>query len=247
MSNYIKHYIQVLINMKNIMNVFKLSRNIRYEEPSVNPSCSQFEVNNWIISRFVIDKLVPIVGVHPFPLNEQMLMVSAVCKIKPSHIFEWGTNIGKSARIFVETCMAFTIDTEIHSIELPDNVAHVEHPAKNRGLLVKNINKVTLHQGDGLETSFRILSTIRQPGIRPLFFLDGDHSYGSVKRELEEIVTKVPKAAILLHDTFYQSAESGYNIGPYRAILDVLESRPNKYNILSQNTGLPGMTLLWQK
>ena len=60
----------------------------------------EFEVNNWIISEFIVEKLVPVVGVHPFPLDELSLMTAAVCRFQPELIFEWGTNIGKSARIF---------------------------------------------------------------------------------------------------------------------------------------------------
>jgi cephalosporin hydroxylase len=175
-----------------------------------------------------------------------MLMVAAVCRLKPTHIFEWGTNIGKSARIFYETCNALGIDTEIHSIDLPDDVEHVEHPGAKRGILVKNIKAVKLHLGDGLDTSLRILEQCGNRHPRPLFFLDGDHGYSSVKRELEVIMEKVPDVSILLHDTFYQSEKSGYNIGPYQAIVDVMGTETGTYRILSQNIGLPGMTLLWR-
>ncbi len=212
----------------------------------LNLRCSEFEVNNWVISDFVVHKLVPIVGVRPFPLNEQMLMVAALCRLNPTHIFEWGTNVGKSARIFHETCKALGRNTEIHSIDLPDNVKHVEHPGARRGYLVKHIKKVKLHLGDGLDTSLRILAEERNQHARPLFFLDGDHSYSSVKRELRTITEKNPHADILLHDTFYQSKESGYNIGSYQAIEELLHDEPGKFRSLSQNNGLPGMTLLWR-
>ena len=185
--------------------------------------------------------------VQPFPLNEQMLMVAAVCRTRPSHIFEWGTNIGKSARIFHETCSTFAIPAEIHSIDLPDDVGHCEHPKDKRGLLVKGKKGVHLHLGDGLETSLDILSQRGAAAVRPLFFVDGDHSYESVKRELEGIINTVPRATVILHDTFYQSSESDYNIGPYNAIEEVLRSLPNQYKIYSQNLGLPGMTLLWRQ
>jgi len=216
-----------------------------YESPVINKECTEFEVNNWIISKFVIKKLVPIVDVLPFPINEQVLMVAAVCRIKPTHIFEWGTHFGKSARIFFETCKAFNIKAQIHSTDLPVDIDHVEHPGERRGLYVKGIKDVNLHYGDGLEKSLLILSQIKQANIQPLFFVDGDHSYDSVKRELEGIIKYVPQATVLLHDTFYQSEGSGYNTGPHKAIADVLASVPNTYKILSQNLGLPGMTLLW--
>jgi len=217
-----------------------------YESPALNLHCTEFEVNNWAISRFVADRLLPVVDVTPFPLNEQILMVAAVTNLGPTHIFEWGTNLGKSARLFYETCRAFGINAEIHSIDLPDDVDHAEHPKENRGLFLRNIPEVKLHLGDGLETSLAILSKTEREGCKPMFFIDGDHSYESVKRELQGIMANAPEANILLHDTFYQLPESGYNIGPCQAIADVLESVPNSYRVISQNIGLPGMTLLWQ-
>lgn len=215
-----------------------------YSDPIRNSQCSEFEVDNWIISEFVLKKLVPIVDIHPYPLNELMFMVSVVCRLKPTHIFEWGTHIGKSARIFYEIIKHFDITSEIHSIDLPDNVQHGEHPQKNRGLLVKNIRDVHLHQGDGITVSLDLYRKINGKST-PLFFLDGDHEYQSVKRELIGIMKTAPHSSILIHDTFYQSKQSGYNTGPYRAICEFLRTRINKYSMLSTNMGLPGMTLLY--
>jgi cephalosporin hydroxylase len=217
-----------------------------YKDPALNLNSEKFEVNNWIISEFVVNRLVPIAGVHPFPLNELMLMSSAVCKFKPELIFEWGTNIGKSARIFYETLQAFKINSEIHSIDLPDDVFHNEHPQKNRGKMVKGLDKVILHQADGLQRSFEIYKE-KKPKGRVLFFVDGDHSYESVKKELETILKNIPDAAVLLHDTFYQSENAGYNVGPYKAIEDVLGSEKSNYVLVSTQTGLPGMTLVYKK
>lgn len=212
--------------------------------PVINDDCSELEVDNWIISEFVIKELVPIVGIHPYPLNELMFMVSAICRLKPTHIFEWGTHVGKSARIFYETTQLFHITSEIHSIDLPDNVEHGEHPQQNRGLLVKNIRDVQLHRGDGMTVALDLYRKINGKPT-PLFFLDGDHEYRSVKRELTGIIKHVPYASILIHDTFYQSQQSGYNTGPYRAICESFRTRPTKYSMLSTNLGLPGMTLLY--
>jgi cephalosporin hydroxylase len=212
---------------------------------TINQACSEFEVNNWAISSFVLDRLVPVVGVLPFPINEQMLMVAAVCRLQPTHIFEWGTNIGKSARIFYETCQALGLDTEIHSIDLPDDIEHAEHPHSRRGQLVRRFPQVKLHLGDGLDTALAILAAGGGEQARPLFFVDGDHSYLSVKRELEGILANAPQAQILLHDTFLQSDQSGYNVGPYRALEEMLR-KTDRFRVVSQNMGLPGMTLLWQ-
>lgn len=221
-----------------------LYRSGKYPNPLRNIGCSELEVDNWIISEFVLKELIPIGGIHPYPLNELMFMTAAVCGLKPTHIFEWGTHVGKSARIFYEIIEHFRITSKIHSIDLPDNVQHGEHPHQNRGMLVKNIRHVTLHQGDGLTVALDQYRKISGKPT-PLFFLDGDHAYRSIKREISSIIHYVPNASILVHDTFYQSKQSNYNIGPHRAIQEFLRAKPNKYKVLSTNLGLPGMTLLY--
>ena len=211
-----------------------------------NPGASEFEVNNWLISDFVLSRLIPVVGVHPYPLNELMLMAGTVCRFRPTHVFEWGTNVGASARIFYETARRFEIPLEIHSIDLPADVAHVEQPGRRRGKLVKGKAGVVLHLGDGLETSLAIYRTLPK-GSRVLFFVDGDHSYESVRRELAAIVDQVAGPLVLLHDTFFQSADSGYNVGPHLAIRDVLTALPDgrRLRTMETKTGLPGMTLVY--
>ena len=223
-----------------------LHRSEKDSYPVRNTSCSEFEVDNWIISEFVLKELVPIVGIHPYPLNELMFMAAIVCRIKPTHIFEWGTHVGKSARIFYEITKQFHIRSVIHSIDLPDNVQHGEHPKHNRGLLVKNIREVSLHQGDGLNVSLALYKKMRTKS-HPLFFLDGDHEYASVKRELAGIMKAAPYASILIHDTLYQSRQSGYNTGPYRAVREAFRSKRSRHLMLSTNLGLPGMTVLYDR
>lgn len=212
-------------------------------DPAKNVHCTAFEVDNWILSEFTLRQLVPVVGMHPFPLNELMLMAGAVCRFKPAFIFEWGTHRGRSARVFRETIKAFRIPCAIHSIDLPDDVPHGEHPTDTRGELVRGMAEVTLHQGDGITVALELCA--RLAADRPvLFFVDGDHSHASVKRELTAILDARPDAIVLLHDTFYQTAESGYNIGPFEAINEVLAERGQRYARISTTTGLPGMTLL---
>jgi len=219
-------------------------KKVTYKDPAVNINSTEFEVNKWIVSEYVANRLMPVAGVHPFPLDELMLMTSTVCRFKPELIFEWGTNIGKSARIFYEITHTFKIDCEIHSIDLPDDVFHNEHPQKNRGKMVKGIDAVKLHQSDGLTCSLEIFNK-KNPKGNILFFIDGDHSYETVKKELETILKNIPQAIILLHDTFYQSEDSGYNIGPIKAINETVNKE--NYKIISTNCGLPGMTLLYKK
>lgn len=225
------------------MGLFK--RAPAYTDPAKNITATEFEVDNWVLSRFVLQTLVPAVGFHPFPLNELMLMSGAVCRFKPAFIFEWGTHRGVSARVFRETITSFNIPCAIHSIDLPDDVEHGEHPKDMRGELVRGMKEVTLHQGDGVTTAAELCNRLAANGQRVLFYVDGDHSHASVTRELTAILDARPDAIALLHDTFYQSAGSNYNIGPYQAINEVLAGRTNKYKTLSTATGLPGMTLLY--
>tara|TARA_R110000868_G_scaffold177772_2_gene416818 strand:+ start:7555 stop:8208 length:654 start_codon:yes stop_codon:yes gene_type:complete len=210
--------------------------------PSLNINSTEFEVDNRIISDFVLNKLIPVVGISAFPINEMMLMVSAVCRFTPTLLFEWGTNSGNSARIFYETIKEFNIDCQINSIELPDDVFHTEHPHEYRGILVKGLPEVVLHQGDGITEAIKIYLESTISGD-VMFFIDGDHSYKSVKRELDIILRMIQGAVILVHDTFYQSSDSGYNIDPYLAIKDAL--RGKNYKVIS-TIGSPGMTLIYK-
>jgi len=203
-----------------------------------------FEVNNWEISRFIINTIIPITSHKPFPLSELQLMIAAVIYFEPDLICDWGTHIGKSARIFYETSKAFSIHSNIYSIDLPDEVAHVEHPGNFRGKLVSHIHAVTLLQGDGVTEAIRVAKKMKSQ--HPLFFLDGDHSYRTVKRELHAINKSISNPIILIHDTFFQTKESQYNIGPYKAISRFIDKYPD-YSNMSTTTGLPGMTLLYKK
>lgn len=213
-------------------------------DPARNRDCSELEVDAWQLSTFVVERLIPVVGMHPFPLQELMLLSAAVCRFRPSHIFEWGTHIGKSARAFYEITAHYGIPSEIHSVDLPDEIEHVEHPSSDRGRMVRGLDRVHLHQGDGLEVALATWNKADRPSS-VLFFVDGDHSEASVYRELSGIVGEVPKPVVLLHDAFYQSPQSGYNVGPYRAIERVLKEDPKRFKRVDSGLGLPGMTLLY--
>lgn len=200
-----------------------------------------FEVDSWATSAFVGHTLVPLVGVYPFPLQELMLMTATVCRFEPSLIFEWGTNIGKSARIFYEISKYFHIPAAIHNCNLPDDVDHVEHPHTQRGAMLQGLSGVTLHQGDGLTTSLRLWE---EAGL-PLFFLDDDHSYASIKRQIDGILEAVPDPVLSLHDTFLQSSESGYNIEPRRAVEESLAVCQGRFNAVHSGLSLLCMSLLY--
>ena len=212
--------------------------------PAKNLQSEQFEVDSWAISKFVLQKLVPVVGSHPFPLDELMLVVAATCRTTPSMIFDWGTHHGKSARIFYECVKHYRIEAEIHSADLAESTDHAEHPGRHRGKFVKHLAKVHLHQGDGVSVSLDIWRSAGKPA-RPLFFVDGDHSFDSVLRELSLISEAVDDATILVHDTFYQDRLADYNTGPHRAIEETLAASPGRYKRLQIGLGLPGLTLLY--
>ena len=146
----------------------------------------------------------------------------------------------------METSKRFDLGVNIHSIDLPDDVVHKEHPGRRRGKLVKEFPEVRLHQGDGVSTALGLARSI-DARSRLLFFLDGDHSYESVLRELVLIVQAWPTASILIHDTFYQSSEARYNTGPFDAVNEILNRSNSSFKVLTVNTGLPGMTLLWRR
>lgn len=224
----------------------KLKNDDTFTNPVKNITCDEFEVDKWLISNFILKRIVPIVGIGPFPLDELILMTATVCYFKPQYIFEWGTHIGKSARIFHEISKAFKTGSKIHSVDLPDDVNHIEHPHSERGRLVRHIKEVNLYQGDGVTKSIELYK-IYNTDQTVLFFLDGDHSYESVRNELQLIAANVGNVVILLHDTFYQSQASNYNIGPFQAINDFLAAYPNSYKRISTALGLPGMTLLYKQ
>lgn len=225
------------------LKIFSSRKNNFGDLPVKNLGLAEFEINNWVLSDFIVARLQSIVGVHPYPLNELLLMTGALCRLQPDHLFEWGTHTGKSARIFFETCKRFKLKTMIHSVDLPPNVSHGEHPGREYATLLKGIKEVKLYRGDGLDIA-TTLSRSFDSSTRLMFFLDGDHSFESVSRELKTITAAFPSASILVHDTFYQDPACGYNIGPFRAIQQTLQSSQTHFRLIETRTGLPGMSLL---
>jgi cephalosporin hydroxylase len=208
-----------------------------------NAGAEVFEVDLWILSQFLIDHLLPVLGIHPYPLNEQLLMAAAACRLRPAVVFDWGTHVGASARLFHECRKAFELPYEVHSIDLPSDAAHIEHPGQEHARLVRRITGVHLHRGDGVTVALELWQRLGRPE-RPLFFVDGDHDYASVLRELTLILATVPDPSVLVHDTFFQSEDAGYNVGPARAIAAVVAAEPARFAMIGSGLGLPGLTLL---
>ena len=219
------------------------AKNLSHYPPTLNLlTCALPEADKWVLSEFVLDKLIRVVGVRPYPLDELLLMCSTLAYFKPDIVIEWGTHLGKSARIFYELVTYLNLETKIHSVDLPPAVEHVEniHIVNQRARFVRNL-PVILHLGDGLTVARKLLG--EEEITLPLFFLDGDHSYASVHNELSGIKSMAPRAVVLVHDTFFQGSESGYNCGPYQALSEfVIE---HHLPIQSTNLGLPGMSLTY--
>ena len=219
-----------------------------YPDPSRSIGSTEFEVDKSIVSNFVIERLMPLT--RTYPLDELMLMTSAVCRFKPKLILEWVTNIGVSAKIFYEIVNGFGLNSEIHSIDLPDDTTHSEHDPNVVGELVKDIKEINLHKGDGLTCAIDIVENNNITG-NILFFVDGDHHYDTVKHELSTILSKFDSAVVLLHDTLYQSEDSGYYVGPYQAIWETLNTNPKfahpYYKWITMNIGGPGMSLVFNQ
>lgn len=95
------------------------------------------------------------------------------------------------------------------------------------------------HIGDGYDCASELICA--RPEAEHLLFLDGDHAYESVLKELH-LAAMFRSGCLLVHDTFYQPSSS-YNHGPYLAIEDFRKEFPFS-QVLHLATGLPGMSYL---
>ena len=220
-----------------------LGRSPGFADPVRNPGASEFEVDLWELSRFVAERCLPVIGVHPYPLNEQLLAAAAACRLRPSVAFDWGTNRGASARLLWECAKAFRLDYEVHTIDLPPDETHVEHPGKAYAKLLRGVAGVHLHRGNGVTVALAQWEKLGRPP-RPLFFVDGDHAYQSVATELRRVFAVITDASALVHDTFFQPEDADYNVGPALAVRDVVAEQAGRFDVIASNLGLPGMTLM---
>lgn len=227
-------------NYQSPKNVFGI-----YEDPVKGLLGKKFEVNGWIVSEFVIKELVPVVGYHPYPLTELFLLTSICCWYKPKFIFEWGTNVGKSARIFHEINSKFGLSMKIYTFDLPNASVHPELPKEDQlGYYINNIREINLIRGDGITESLKIINEKKIKNAKLLFFLDGDHSYKSVFDELTNIYSDVKHACVVVHDTFNQTSKSKYNLGPHLAVKSFLSLHKDHHVLAEASMSLPGITAL---
>jgi hypothetical protein len=199
------------------------------------------------LDQLVLEKVVPKAGLL-YPLAEISLMALVVDRVRPTHIFEWGTNIGGSARIFHLITEALQMDTEIHTWDLPEDTPHGQHPGKDHGKLARGLSRVFFHREDGLQGALAKMDSerIRHPEFRPLFFLDGDHSYSSVIREIAGLVSVQEEFHLLAHDTFIQKPDvKGQSRESWLGCPTALAAFAKDYRWLNVGFGNPGMAYLW--
>ncbi len=60
----------------------------KYNVKTILKEGSVFEANCWILSEILLDRVIPKIGIRPYPLNEQMLMAAAVAFVQPKIIIE---------------------------------------------------------------------------------------------------------------------------------------------------------------
>ena len=199
---------------------------------------SGLNVNTRDLGLFVWRTVLPLATTFPYPPHELMLMASAVVALRPRLIVEWGTNVGVSSRVFLETVLRFGIEAEIHSIDLPGGAECFDHPGRLRGILCAG-TAVKLHQGDGSTVACELLTAMGEDATS-LVFIDGDHRYESVLKEGSAIWRTSPNAAILFHDTFPGTADNG----PRKAVDQLIGKFTARPWIVEAQLGPPGMTLV---
>lgn len=112
--------------------VLRYIRPKTHDAKTISKEGSIFEVDCWVLSEILLDRVIPKIGISPYPLNEQMLMAAAIAFVKPKMIIEWGTHFGKSARLFWEVKEALSLDCQIYTIDSMDP-NHPEFPGAKRG------------------------------------------------------------------------------------------------------------------
>jgi hypothetical protein len=86
----------------------------------------------------------------------------------------------------------------------------------------------------------------KNPKIRPLFFVDGDHSYKSVIREITGLIPVQEEFHLLAHDTFVQKPDvKGQSRESWVGCPTALELAAQDYRWLNVGFGNPGMAYLW--
>ena len=201
------------------------------------------------LDNFVLEKILPKTAL-PYPFAEISLMALVVDRVKPTHIFEWGTSIGSSAKIFHHITESLGMDIPIHTWDLPEDISHGQHPGEDHAKLAKGLARVHFHRDDGLRGALAQyqIEKNKNPKTRPLFFVDGDHSYKSVIREITGLISVQDEFHLLAHDTFVQKPDvKGQSRESWVGCPTALELAAQDYRWLNVGFGNPGMAYLWGK
>ena len=212
---------------------------VRAQPAAIFSACgaNRLEVDKWMASDTAL-RLQRIVGKRPYPLDELMLMTAVFCYIQPAVVIDIGTHVGKSARVWWELSRLFGFRCDIHTIDLYDR-SHAEYPGEMLGKMIKGLS-VMQHRGDGLTIANDLLR--KCAGTPCLLFLDGDHAFETVSKELGLAVQHSNVAGVLVHDTFYQPG-SKYNHGPFEAVSAFVATTEVR-EVVHAHMGLPGMTFI---
>lgn len=146
-------------------------------------------------------------GIPGYGDDEVAFMAETVLDAQPDVVFDWGTNRGSSARIFYETVHAACWPARVVTIDLPDGNAHPDFPGVDLGFFVRRL-PVEILRGDGAE----VATGMARPSEATVFFVDGDHSEATVRRELALIRDRVPGATVLLHDARLDGPRAGARV-----------------------------------
>lgn len=175
-----------------------------------------------------ISERIVSLGIPGYGHTEVDFIHQAVGHWRPDIIFDWGTNKGSSARILFESARTWGFETVVHTIDLPLELspADRDHAGAESGIYIRSV-PVVGHVGDGVTVA--LLTYVRSRRHRPLFFIDGDHSYENVVRELRYIKRVAPSGAMILHDT---------NGHPGRAAIDICQNSGYTLRVLNSQAGM---------
>lgn len=152
-------------------------------------------------------------------------MAHVVGEVQPTHIFEWGTNVGASARIFYELTEDWIPTVDIHSTDWrPPGSRCFEFPDRYQGYWVDGL-PVTLHEGDGLKTTLEGFKWAKP--ARALVYLDDGHLFEENYVALETLHREHPDVSILVDD-----ARTGE---PLAALEEFFLVNPGAYTAVSNH------------
>lgn len=141
---------------------------------------------------------ISLLGMSDYSGEDIAFMARVVDETSPTHIFEWGTNAGASARIFYELTQTRRPRVELHSIDWREpGSTCFEYPDLCQGYWVR-WRPVFLHTGDGLKTTLALFEM--EGPERALVYLDDGHLFQENLDALTALHREHPDAAILVDD-----------------------------------------------